>query len=250
MLYDCFIFFNEEDLLEIRLNELYDKVDHFLLIEGNKTFTGLDKPLYFRDDILGKSWIQPFLPKLNFFTCNLTAETNWEREAQQRNCIREVLYNHPMQDDDLIIISDVDEIPQLPFSVNVTPCDCLTLIQKMYYYFFNNYLFENPWPMAKVATWKYLKEHTPDDIRRLMTNERIECGWHFSFLGDEQKILEKLQAFSHQELKEHFTIENIRAALAEKRDLFNRPDCKMKVVPLEGPKFLLENRERFAKYIL
>lgn len=49
-IYDCFIFFNELDLLELRLNELSDIVDKFVLVEGTKTFQGDDKPLYFEEN--------------------------------------------------------------------------------------------------------------------------------------------------------------------------------------------------------
>ena len=50
MIYDCFTFFNEFDLLEIRLNELDSVVDKFVLVEATKTFSGLDKPLYFNEN--------------------------------------------------------------------------------------------------------------------------------------------------------------------------------------------------------
>ena len=266
MLFDAFLFCNEEMLLEIRLNELYEKVDRFILIESNKTFTGLDKPLYFKDEILGKSWIQPFLPKLDFYVCNLTEQENWARERQQRNYIKDVLFNYPMQDDDMILISDVDEIPnlsiypqpkllqisQLFFCLQHHVNECIELTQSMYYYYFNNFLYENPWPMVKIMSWKFLKENQPDNIRKTKSPSLLKTrGWHFSFLGDQEMILNKLHAFSHQELAAQFTEQNVKEALEQKRDLFNRPDCKMKTVPLDEtfPKYILNNKERFAKYV-
>ena len=49
-IYDCFIFFNELDLLEIRLKTLEKVVDYFLLVEATKTHRGQDKPLYFNEN--------------------------------------------------------------------------------------------------------------------------------------------------------------------------------------------------------
>ena len=49
-IYDCFIFFNELDLLEIRLSELYNYVDYFVIVEANKTFKGKSKPFYFEEN--------------------------------------------------------------------------------------------------------------------------------------------------------------------------------------------------------
>lgn len=50
MIYDCFTFFNELNLLEIRLNILNDVVDKFVLVEATKTFSGKDKPLYYEQN--------------------------------------------------------------------------------------------------------------------------------------------------------------------------------------------------------
>ena len=47
MIYDCFTFFNELDLLEIRLNILAEHVDRFVLVEANRTHTGITKPFFF-----------------------------------------------------------------------------------------------------------------------------------------------------------------------------------------------------------
>ena len=61
MIYDCFTFFNELDILEIRLNELNQVVDKFVLVEANRTFTNQKKPLYFQEN---KTRYQQFLPKI------------------------------------------------------------------------------------------------------------------------------------------------------------------------------------------
>ena len=109
-LFDCFTFFNELDLLELRLLELDPLVHRFVLVEAPQTFTGLPKPLHFK---LNRDRFERFLPKivhvvLEEFPAGLASA--WDREHHSRRGIM-----HGLADaapDDLVLISDVDEIPK------------------------------------------------------------------------------------------------------------------------------------------
>ncbi|MGN1154117.1 MAG: hypothetical protein ACI4S3_08815 [Candidatus Gastranaerophilaceae bacterium] len=94
MIYDCFTFFNELDLLEIRLNILNDVVDKFVLVEATKTFTGQDKPLYYNDN---KEKFSAFNAKIIHVVVDdypsIGLETAWGYENWQRNCISRGLNN-------------------------------------------------------------------------------------------------------------------------------------------------------------
>jgi beta-1,4-mannosyl-glycoprotein beta-1,4-N-acetylglucosaminyltransferase len=85
--YDCFTFFNELDLLEIRLHELCRVVDTFVLVEAPWTFQGDTKPLFFDEN---KRRFRRFLPQIRHIIVPNEPETNdpWQREFHQRNCIR------------------------------------------------------------------------------------------------------------------------------------------------------------------
>ena len=106
--YDCFIFFNELELLKVRLEELNPYVDKFVLVESHETFSGKDKPLYYSENKeLFKEFedkiIHVVLPKTNL-------NGTWQREAHQRNQIVRGLQG--CQKDDIIMVSDLDEIPR------------------------------------------------------------------------------------------------------------------------------------------
>ena len=114
MIYDCFSFFNELDILEIRLNTLNEVVDKFVLVEAPWTFTGNPKPLYFEEN---KERFKLFLDKIIHIVADqppvsptvTERENAWIRESHQRNSINAGLNN--AKNNDLIIISDLDEIP-------------------------------------------------------------------------------------------------------------------------------------------
>ena len=109
MIFDCFIFFNEFELLEIRLNELNDVVDKFVLVEATKTHQGKDKPLYFEEN---KKQFSDFLNKMIHIAVSDYPKraSPLQLEYHQRNKISEGL--NTCFPEDQIIISDIDEIPR------------------------------------------------------------------------------------------------------------------------------------------
>lgn len=128
-IYDCFCFFNELDLLKIRLQQYYNIVDHFVIVECNKTQQGLSKEFFFENNIDSfKPWMQKIIyikvddvpspaPKNN----QETNQLDWFIEHFQRNCILRGLTHCTM--DDVILISDIDEFikPSLLKNINKVP---------------------------------------------------------------------------------------------------------------------------------
>lgn len=118
MLIDCFVFHNEFDLLEIRLKEMGNCVDKFVLVEANQTQRGQEKPYYFAEnrDRFAK-WSDKIIDLQIEFPDELPPslgvyknrrKKDWERENFQRNCISKAL--DEFASNDLILLSDVDEI--------------------------------------------------------------------------------------------------------------------------------------------
>jgi len=108
--FDCFTFFNELDVLELRLRELNDLVDRFVLVEGDQTFTGKPKPLIFDQN---KDRFERFLPKIahvKFVDFPVEPVSPWTRETLSRQAIMLGLFE--AEPNDLVLISDVDEIPK------------------------------------------------------------------------------------------------------------------------------------------
>jgi len=129
-IFDCFSFSHELDILEIRLNELNDVVDVFVLTESEQTFTGLKKELTFLEN---KDRFQKFLHKIRYIQAapinNLptiddykTGEhcmSCWQREYHQMNAFNKALYD--AQPEDLIMINPVDEIPRAEVLKKIIP---------------------------------------------------------------------------------------------------------------------------------
>ncbi|MFA5934671.1 MAG: hypothetical protein WC827_02185 [Candidatus Paceibacterota bacterium] len=137
-IYDCFTFFNELDVLEIRLNILNDKVDYFVLVEATTTHSGKKKELYFENN---KSRYSKFLNKIIHVIVDDMPELKddrWVLENFQRNAIMRGLSD--CKEDDVIMISDLDEIPNIK-DVNYIKNRAKTIsskndvLYKIYYYF-------------------------------------------------------------------------------------------------------------------
>lgn len=120
-LIDCFTFFNELDLLEIRLKYLYNVVDYFVIVEADTSFNGDVKQMVFKDNI---ARFEPFMEKIIFVPINMKYFENknkvaWEREEYQRNCIQKGIDTLNLLDTDLVLISDIDEIPNKDILINL-----------------------------------------------------------------------------------------------------------------------------------
>jgi len=110
-IYDCFTFFNEFDLLELRLRELYDHVDYFVVVEGNRTFQNQEKPFYY--DSMKYRYAQWQDKIIRVRLMDMPEDTDpWGRERHQRDGILQGL-SADTEDNDIIMISDVDEIPRV-----------------------------------------------------------------------------------------------------------------------------------------
>ncbi|MBY0430568.1 MAG: N-acetylglucosaminyltransferase, partial [Rhodospirillales bacterium] len=110
--FDCFSFFNEFDVLEIRLHELQGVVDRFVLVEADRTHAGQPKPLYFHEN---RQRFAAFLDRIEHVVVRDMPEGDdpWRRERFQRDCITRGLGG--AGPDDLVMVSDVDEIPRAAF---------------------------------------------------------------------------------------------------------------------------------------
>ena len=271
MVYDCFIFFNELDLLEIRLNELNEVVDKFVLIEANKTFQNNHKPYYFEEN---KERFSPFLNKIihikldkyPLFIPIINPFTPWKLEFFQRNSIVKGLVN--CKPDDIVLISDVDEIPKASVLKEMLAKgidQIYGLKMDMYMYFLNNQLIydggssmtleqskDGIWHCTAVLPYKLLKQK-PNRLRKIImrTRRRGEvfkiipnAGWHFTYLGGVKNIIKKLEAFSHTEFNNDTfkSQEKIEEYITTGKDLFGR-DMQFKMLDnLETlPKFIQEN---------
>lgn len=218
MIYDCTIFFKELELLELRFNILNDIVDVFCICESNKTFTGITKPYYFEENF---QQFARFKNKILYKKITFDDFKNpWDNENFQRN---ESVHGDFL-DNDIILLSDVDEIPNPDIlrNIQVQDEDVLHFKQHIYYYNLNTKL-DMDWYGTKAFKKHILKQYTPAQIRHLEIKNILENGgWHFSYFGNKVFIEEKLNSFSHTEFNNSFYKSNIEQSVKNKKDLFNR----------------------------
>ena len=279
MVYDCFSFFNELDLLEIRLNVLKDVVDKFVLVEASSTHTGHPKPLFYSEN---KDRFAAFESKIIHIVIDdfpappehyTEQQVSWMRENFQRNAIMRGLAD--ANEDDLIVISDLDEIPRPEVLTRISAYEgvtALALEQFAYYLNFKNYTHETI-TVTRALSYKNLVDDSsfkglPVDFRGFDAAVNLgptptkarECrptrvvknaGWHFSYIGGAEKIVKKIQSiaieYAHEfsDKKDWIEKEIVRGGDVTK--------CggRFFAVPLDDrfPVWIRENRERFTDLI-
>ena len=267
-IFDCFIFNNELDLLKLRLNELFNLVDYFVIVESTHTFQGNVKPLHLKEHW---SSLEQFKDKIiHVIVDDMPNNGNaWHNEHHQRNCILRGLTK--ATDFDLIIISDCDEIirPSIINDMRNNPRDIYGL-RVPYFNFKFNYLLINHWESYHVwmtAGRKHLIQ-SPEKFRsnRMQLNSlnfnadngrtKIyeHAGWHFTYLGNNDFIRNKLQSFAHTELNKQEILQQIDVETMISKNLgFNPLDPrKFTAVKLDNyfPETLIKNKIEYSKYIL
>lgn len=248
--FDCFIFYNELDVLEIRLNELNDVVDHFVIVEATKTFVDKEKPLYFKDNI---DRFSKFKNKIIHYVVDdlpdgVGYDANWDRERHQRDCIMRAL-NGIATDNDVIIISDVDEIPSPNSIKQFSPVMGMCSIEQDLYYYRLNLKANQTWDWCKILPYGIAKQMTPCQIRYTPSLNKIRGGWHFSFLGQVDHIMNKISSYAHAEFNvpDINNINHINECISKGTDIFNRPiTYNYTSIDESYPSYILNN---LVKYI-
>jgi hypothetical protein len=196
-----FTFYNELDLLELRLAEIYPYVDHVVLVESAVTYSGQPKPLHYAEH---RRRFERFQGKLHHVVAPPSAaEDSWSREAQQNNWIWEgVQQLHPAEDD-ILIFSDMDEIPDLRrIGAEVVPGlrSTVRICSHWFHFDWRNYLGrwnDTIW-VTRVGTVSAFRAQG-NDLRLLPGDTHPEpLGWHLSFFGmAAEQVQDKLRAYSH-----------------------------------------------------
>lgn len=276
-IYDCFAFFNEMEVLELRLRELWDTVDRFVLVEATRTFQKKPKPLYFQENRerfkeFESKIVHVVVDRYPTFWTKFRPVTTWHYDNHQKEGILEGL--HGASDEDLVIVSDLDEIP-LPQKIRAHADQPGIRVFEQYqsYYFLNNVCTRihdyggkavaqrnrdgfGRWRGTVMLEKKRIR--TIKDTRNFRDEEgpHIQVipdgGWHFSYMGGIDKIMHKINSWAHTEYNNpqfntrEKVIENILAG----RDLFGE-GMKFELLDIDRstlpfPQEIREHRARWA----
>lgn len=266
---DCFMYFDEDHLLEIRLNTLYDFVDKFVIVEAN-----LDHAGNFRKPQFNVENFSKFKKKIEYILVkDLPTHNNfykknwgpaWRRENLQRNALSKGYED--CGPEDLIMISDLDEIPN-PLKIsqftNKNKYGCF--VQKNFLYKFNLLNVDEPkWYGTRICRKKDLRN--PQWLREIKARKMPfykfykpkfdifieDGGWHFSTVKTVAGIYKKLNSYAEQQYNnEKFkNISIIEKKLTNKQDLFDR-NYKYKTIKIDKsyPDFILKNKNNFKEFI-
>jgi beta-1,4-mannosyl-glycoprotein beta-1,4-N-acetylglucosaminyltransferase len=253
-IYDCFTFFNELDLLEIRLNELNDVVDYFVIVEGKKTFQNNPKPTYYLDNIDRFSKFADKIIRIEISEDEFGSNP-WDNEKHSWCSIIRGLKK--ATNDDIIIISALDEIPKKNTIKEIKNLPKPFCISTDLYYFYLNTKFnwdpnyKTKWPGSYVSTFEQLdKNNIYNFVHIRKTLPQLGEGWHFSFLGDAKNAYIKTNSYSHSECN-HFTEEYYKKQIQNLGDVFGRPEVMFDSFTeiSDLPIYVQENIDKFQKYL-
>lgn len=280
-IYDCFCYFDEDLILELRLETLWEFVDYFVISEAAYSHAGNARKLHF--DINRFSKYQSKIRYLPLHEKPAGENDSWKNENFIRNNIIHGLFD--AQADDRIIISDLDEIPK-PERIAAYDPQYLRgdFGQRYYSYYFNNYRLGEvdangaliPGSQihtgSKITTFKHFTDFFDSNasnvriykssgllrsvrrvwFRKFGVQSIPDGGWHFTWIYNMDGIIRKIENTAHQEFNTAFYKDpaRIREYILMGRD-FHIPNSRYQVQPLDEqfPKYLLQNREQFQEFL-
>jgi beta-1,4-mannosyl-glycoprotein beta-1,4-N-acetylglucosaminyltransferase len=249
---DCFPFFNELDLLEMRLEITSPYVDYWVISESEKTFSGINKPMYLKENI--DTRFSKFKDRIFIVEYSCQDGNPWGNEHMSRNILGEFV-KQKFDSKDIMILSDCDEIPdyrKVDFNVELP-----AIIETMGYYYYINCKQSLDFQIVSMFNVDLLEEIPTYRLRACAGMQKTvikNAGWHWSFLGGVDKIEEKIKAYAHQDLNipEFSSKDAIERRLNELDDIFGRDNLKYSIVDIDEsyPDYIINNQEKLSKYIL
>lgn len=283
-IYDCFSFFNELEVLDIRLNILNDYVDYFVLVESTLTHSGLPKELFYeKNKYLFKKFEHKIIhyiienplesfkdvqtrlnnTKITDIEKNILEKTlisdNIDRSSipslrifYQKECIKKALIG--LSDNDFCYISDLDEIWNPEVFIDYSKNDIFKFKQDNYVYYLNNRSNENwiGWTGTIGTKYKNIKNGCINHLLTFGKNKFTiirNGGWHFTWQGGTEKIKNKLEAYDHQEINTDKIKRQIKDTISENKDIRGR-HIKFWKDESRLPKYLLENKGKYEKLFI
>lgn len=293
-IFDCFMYYNEDVVLELRLNYLSQFVDGFIIVESTFNHRGQKKKLNFNIEKFSK-----FKNKIKYLVLDgsppdveIVNENDTEDEKSRKYILNGYKRDHfqrnylsteikKTDEEDIIIISDIDEIPNLEkINLREVRNDLILFNQKMCYYKFNLFQKDYNWTGSRACKKKNLL--SPQWLRdvkpKIYPKWRIDTyfskykysnvifvsdgGWHFSYLNTPELIEQKLKSYTHH--REYdlnpIGIKNIAERIKNRESVYNLSadkrenqfsnGVKLEVIDLKDlPSYISENKEKYLEWL-
>ena len=264
---DAFLFCGELDILEIRLNELDPVVNAFCIVEAEEMHGSTRKR---KPTLIGKldePWIKPFRSKIYYNTLTklvpayTDSTSGWARENFHRNALMAPVLDASTSPDDIVIVSDADEIPRaraIQAYLRSKPPGVALL--RLDHYFYNVNCFGGVWMRSSIGSlrdyeamggFQAPRGHLGDVIEREVI-ALGNAGWHFSSFFDIPRLREKLANFAHSfEMSQLLALsdEEIAGLIRARRNIFTGAYlAKRPTMNPTLPKYFLDNVDRFKKF--
>lgn len=260
MIYDCFMFFNELDLLEIRMEELWDIVDKFVMTEATTTHRGQPKRMYYQEN---KDRFKKYQSKIINLEVDLRIGRKesdvrfFAAEREQRNFFQK---NMEFQDDDIFILSDVDEIPNVDILKKYDIPEEIKKHKRIYmtqtlHCYYVDYVSNQRWIGPFITTGFQMKQEKLSGLRRKIQHGSRralileDSGWHFSYLGGPNNVIDKINNIAHKEDINQCldtTYDNVVSRINNGQSLFKGGATYKLDKTLKLPKYLVKNRKKFS----
>ena len=276
--YDIFTFFNELELLQIRLNVLDKHVDHFVLIESTETFSGKPKELFYeKNKHLFNKWKDKIIhhiiddvpkdqedlrlrlknPSLSILDKDIIqnsltsdnipkGQVHWFKEFYQKESIKKALIE--LSPDDICFVSDVDEIWNPKRDFNPQDSEVLRIRQDMYAYYINNRSSE-PWAGTLVTRYQTIRDSCLNHLRTpRKTKYRYvnDGGWHFTNMGGVDRIKQKLESYGHQEFNNDTIKSDLERKISENKDFIGRK-FRFWIDEKGLPEYIISNKDKYIE---
>lgn len=241
MLVDTFMFRDELDMLQCRLEELSPIVDRFVLVESRTTHRNVAKPLHYAKN---RDRFAPWHDKIVHVVADLPGDPDpWVNEHAQRDAARIALAD--LGDDDVIMISDVDEFPPRGFGPQMMPELGVVAFSQILAMYAADWIYPIPQVCSVAAGWGWLKGRSLPAVRDARNSyPAISGGWHITWLGGIKGQREKLEtATCHLEMRPD-EYDRLWSGACYEQGVHHSGECQMNGVDVDGswPAYIAERR--------
>ena len=266
-IYDCFLFSNEIELLEFRMKILEPYIDYFLIVESPFSFQGNKKEMTFNNNkhLFDKyKIIHGVYENLPY-----VGNVNGKRSRGKKNewCSRDFMLTllKDADPEDIILLSDIDEIPNMDSlckDLHLLEYENLHLLKHknhhsigtkmLLFYYYMNYLSTQAW--SGTVACKLKNFNKPHKVRKNRGYNAVENGgWHYSYLGGPERIINKMQTLGSTQLnqKKFTDINNIELCLTRIKDVYGRGSIKISKVDTikYGPDCIGEFIKKYPHFV-